>query len=99
MVGGFTDPQGGRVGLGALLVNSVLQKDFHHWCSQKHPKPGEAWMWGGSGGVARRFPIPIDHFGRAGRSDYPAGFHPAATASASVQNQRSPRAVRTVVRR
>jgi O-acetyl-ADP-ribose deacetylase (regulator of RNase III) len=29
----------------------ALHKDFHHWCSQSHPKPGEAWMWGGPGGV------------------------------------------------
>ncbi len=26
-----------------------MHKDFHHWCSQGHPKPGEAWMWGGPG--------------------------------------------------
>jgi O-acetyl-ADP-ribose deacetylase (regulator of RNase III) len=29
----------------------ALHKDFHHWCSQTHPKPGGAWMWGGPGGV------------------------------------------------
>lgn len=29
----------------------AMQKDFHHWCSQQHPKPGEAWMWGGTGGT------------------------------------------------
>lgn len=29
----------------------ALHKDFHHWCSQQHPKPGSAWMWGGPGGV------------------------------------------------
>ena len=28
-----------------------MHKDFHHWCHQHHPKPGEAWMWGGVGGV------------------------------------------------
>ncbi len=28
-----------------------MHKDFHHWCHQKRPKPGEAWMWGGPGGV------------------------------------------------
>ncbi len=27
-----------------------MHKDFHHWCHQKRPKPGEAWMWGGPGG-------------------------------------------------
>ncbi|MFT5396233.1 MAG: O-acetyl-ADP-ribose deacetylase (regulator of RNase III) [Gammaproteobacteria bacterium] len=25
----------------------AMHKDFHHWCHQNHPKPGEAWMWGG----------------------------------------------------
>ena len=29
----------------------AMHKDFHHWCHQKHPKPGEAWMWGGSDGI------------------------------------------------
>lgn len=24
-----------------------MHKDFHHWCHVHHPKPGEAWMWGG----------------------------------------------------
>jgi len=29
----------------------ALHKDFHHWCHQQHPKPGEAWLWGGANGV------------------------------------------------
>jgi O-acetyl-ADP-ribose deacetylase (regulator of RNase III) len=29
----------------------AMHKDFHHWCNQAHPTPGEAWMWGGPGGV------------------------------------------------
>ena len=29
----------------------AMHKDYHHWCVQTHPKPGEAWMWGGPGGV------------------------------------------------
>jgi O-acetyl-ADP-ribose deacetylase (regulator of RNase III) len=28
-----------------------LHKDFHHWCMEQHPKPGSAWMWGGTDGV------------------------------------------------
>jgi len=27
-----------------------MHKDFHHWCRQGHPQPGEAWMWGGAKG-------------------------------------------------
>lgn len=29
----------------------AMHKDFHHWCHQEHPKPGEAWVWGGAEGV------------------------------------------------
>jgi O-acetyl-ADP-ribose deacetylase (regulator of RNase III) len=29
----------------------AMHKDYHHWCSQVHPKPGAAWVWGGPGGV------------------------------------------------
>ena len=25
----------------------AMHKDFHHWCHLVHPKPGDAWMWGG----------------------------------------------------
>ncbi len=28
-----------------------MHKDFHHWCHQAHPKPGDAWVWGGAQGV------------------------------------------------
>ena len=29
----------------------AMHKDFHQWCYQAHPKPGQAWMWGSSDGV------------------------------------------------
>jgi len=25
----------------------AMHKDFHHFCHHHHPKPGDAWMWGG----------------------------------------------------
>jgi O-acetyl-ADP-ribose deacetylase (regulator of RNase III) len=28
----------------------VMVKDFRHWCHNTHPKPGEAWLWGTTGG-------------------------------------------------
>lgn len=28
-----------------------MHKDFHHWCHQAHPQPGDAWMWGGANNV------------------------------------------------
>lgn len=29
----------------------VMVKDFRHYCRVYNPHPGEAWMWGGVGGV------------------------------------------------
>ncbi|MEQ1825371.1 MAG: macro domain-containing protein [Pirellula sp.] len=28
-----------------------MAKDFRHFAHQSHPKPGEIWMWGGTGGA------------------------------------------------
>lgn len=28
-----------------------MHKDFHRWCHQKHPQPGEAWVWAAADGV------------------------------------------------
>ncbi len=28
-----------------------MHKDFHHWCHQRHPKTGSAWIWSGAGGA------------------------------------------------
>lgn len=28
-----------------------MHKDFHHWCHQHHPKPGEGWVWTSADGV------------------------------------------------
>jgi O-acetyl-ADP-ribose deacetylase (regulator of RNase III) len=28
-----------------------MHKDFHHWCHQHHPEPGDAWIWGGVNGI------------------------------------------------
>lgn len=29
----------------------AMARDFRHWCHLRHPEPGEAWMWGGTGGA------------------------------------------------
>jgi len=29
----------------------AMAKDFRHYAHQSHPKPGELWIWGGTGGV------------------------------------------------
>lgn len=28
-----------------------MARDFRHHCHTSHPKPGQAWLWGGPGGV------------------------------------------------
>jgi O-acetyl-ADP-ribose deacetylase (regulator of RNase III) len=40
-------------GLALALHNQypAMHKDFHHWCHQHHPEPGDAWMWGGANEV------------------------------------------------
>ena len=40
-------------GLAAALHERypAMHKDFHHWCRQRHPKLGSAWIWSGAGGV------------------------------------------------
>lgn len=30
--------------------NPAMVKDFRHYCQLSHPKPGELWTWGGTGG-------------------------------------------------
>lgn len=41
-----------KQGLAAAIRESwpAMVKDFRHWCHNTHPKPGEAWVWGGVGG-------------------------------------------------
>ena len=29
----------------------AMAKDFRHWAHGSHPKPGELWVWGGTGGL------------------------------------------------
>jgi len=45
------DPMTQGLALTLREAYPALQKDFHHWCNQRHPKPGSVWMWGGTGGV------------------------------------------------
>lgn len=45
------DPMNQGLALSLHERYPAMHKDFHHWCHQSHPKPGEAWMWGGAGGI------------------------------------------------
>lgn len=45
------DPMNQGLALSLHERYPAMHKDFHHWCHQQHPKPGEAWVWGGAGGV------------------------------------------------
>lgn len=43
------DPMSQGLALSLRERYPAMHKDFHHWCSTQHPKPGEAWFWGGAG--------------------------------------------------
>lgn len=45
------DPMTQGLALALRQKYPSLHKDFRHWCSQRHPGPGEAWLWGAPGGV------------------------------------------------
>jgi O-acetyl-ADP-ribose deacetylase (regulator of RNase III) len=45
------DPMNQGLALSLHEKYPSMHKDFHHWCNQNHPKPGEAWIWGGVDGV------------------------------------------------
>jgi len=45
------DPMSQGLALSLHKRYPSMHKDFHHWCHLNHPKPGEAWMWGGAGNV------------------------------------------------
>ena len=45
------DPMNQGLALSLHERYPAMHKDFHHWCHQQHPKPGEAWAWGGAEGI------------------------------------------------
>ncbi len=45
------DPMNQGLALALHQKFPAMHKDFHHWCNQQHPQPGEAWMWGSTDGV------------------------------------------------
>jgi len=45
------DPMSQGLALSLHERYPVMHKDFHHWCHQKHPQPGDAWMWSGVDGA------------------------------------------------
>lgn len=50
----------------------ALYQDFRHFCHADHPKPGEAWIWGGTDGkrIVGLFTQepPSNHHGAPGRA-------------------------------
>lgn len=42
------DPMNQGLALALHERHPAMHKDFHHWCHQNHPKPGNAWIWSGS---------------------------------------------------
>jgi len=45
------DPMSQGLALTLHKKHPAMHKAFHHWCNQNHPKPGSAWLWGGSNGT------------------------------------------------
>ncbi|MGR8922067.1 MAG: macro domain-containing protein, partial [Gammaproteobacteria bacterium] len=45
------DPMDQGLALSLRERYPAMHKDFHHWCHTEQRKPGEAWAWGGAGGV------------------------------------------------
>lgn len=45
------DPMNQGLALSLHERYPAMHKDFHHWCHANHPKPGEAWVWGGAEGA------------------------------------------------
>ena len=44
------DPMDQGLALALHKDYPAMHKDFHHWCHNQHPKPGEAWIWSGADG-------------------------------------------------
>ena len=45
------DPMSQGLALSLHKRYPAMHKDYHHWCKLNNPKPGDAWVWGGVGGV------------------------------------------------
>lgn len=45
------DPMNHGLALSLHTLYPAMHKDFHHWCHQRHPEPGEAWLWRGPDNV------------------------------------------------
>ncbi|MBT8138225.1 MAG: macro domain-containing protein [Gammaproteobacteria bacterium] len=45
------DPMNQGLALSLHEQYPAMHKDYHHWCHVNSPKGGDAWMWGGAGGV------------------------------------------------
>ena len=45
------DPMNQGLALSLRERYPAMHKDYHHWCHQHGAKPGDAWVWGGVGGV------------------------------------------------
>jgi O-acetyl-ADP-ribose deacetylase (regulator of RNase III) len=50
----------------------AMYQDFRHYCHAEHPKPGEAWVWGGTNGkrIVNLFTqeAPAGHHATPGRA-------------------------------
>jgi O-acetyl-ADP-ribose deacetylase (regulator of RNase III) len=63
------DPMNQGLALSLHEKYPAMHKDFHHWCHQQNPQPGDAWMWGGASGL--RVVNLLTQAGDAGHSAHP----------------------------
>ena len=47
----INDPMNKGLALALHDAYPAMHKDFHHWCHQHGPEPGDAWIWGGANNV------------------------------------------------
>ncbi|MCB1670937.1 MAG: macro domain-containing protein [Gammaproteobacteria bacterium] len=47
----FNDPMNQGLALSLHERYPAMHKDYHHWCHQQRPEPGDAWIWGGADNV------------------------------------------------
>ncbi|MEQ1528061.1 MAG: macro domain-containing protein [Methylococcales bacterium] len=47
----INDPMNKGLALALHNLYPAMHKDFHHWCHQHNPQPGDAWLWSGVNAV------------------------------------------------
>lgn len=71
----------------ALMLHTLfptMHKDFHHWCHQEHPKPGEAWVWDTQ--MGKKIILLITQEGGYGHGHHVHSQHPSKASLTNVRH-------------